>query len=262
MKQFFLLSSVLLLLTASDCKKGIENNSMPPICYVGTDYYMINSIFNSSNSKTDYFEYDSLGKILSVDEYWDEEFLYDSLGRVVSIVNYSESDKSHYWIDSILYTPEGRIDQILHYNNRTKFDRKNMAYGGVRYFRYNDIDSTITTYSVSGTDRVEGAAIRYYWSKGNIFKKEEYRDDELQYSFVYKYDNEINYKKNHPYFIRNPLNWTNNNVIAKECIYNLSSYQSTCYDWQYQLEYDPIGLPLKIEREDGQYIKMPTKSSI
>ena len=147
--------------------------------------------------------------------------------------------------DLFMYNSNGLISEIHEFSVDSAgiqiLDR-------IELFKYNSENKITEVYERSLSTNEEFLTKRYTWEGGNILKVEKYLSTEtLFFESSFEYDDKINYKINHPAFIKDPLNQTLNNPISKFSISHINLTTAFCTPCLYTYNYKDDDLPTLIK---------------
>lgn len=234
-----------------------------------------------SCSKGDKFEQSFGTKLISI-EYvnnngdWTENYSYSTNDTLIKIedfrslgrryeIDYQNSKLKEYrtyrmdeetliFRDSILYNPNGTIQAIHNFSINLGEDLPLSWIYEYEYDNENKV-SKKSTYFV----RIEeySSIEKYYWKGDNIDRVEYYNgDEELYYEYFYKYDDKINYKKEIPTSISDPINWSENNVVKMKWKDYYGNLDLICGPCETEYRYNLDNYPVEIEPSGGRLLKL------
>lgn len=192
--------------------------------------------------------YSSTGNIVKVIEqppnFSYRTFEYDNLGRVIRRI-YSEVTTNNF-ITS---------DTISYIGNSIQIDKISNGLSITKYFYDNN------GYVIRAESFFNGknsSSFNFYWKDGNINKKQSFRylpNELLAYEFFYGYDTKVNFKRNLPMYLDDPINQANNNITSV-------SFNDYYGDWEalnpttIDYMYNASSLPYLIKTNSGSRIEI------
>ncbi|MCF6223293.1 MAG: hypothetical protein L3J34_06145 [Flavobacteriaceae bacterium] len=210
--------------------------------YMEGDRNWIENYTYSSNDKLNIVEdFRSLGRRYEI-EYQDKQ--------IKEFSTYSIDKNELIFRDSILYNSNGTIQAIYNFSINSGAD---LPLSTISEFEYNDQNkvSKKSTYFVTIEKYI--SIEKYYWSENNIEKVAYYNgDEELSYEFFYKYDDKVNYKKEMPVGISNPVNWSDNNVTEMNWIDYSGTLDLICAPCIAKYKYNLNNRPVSIKYNWGR----------
>lgn len=224
-----------------------------------------------SCSKDNEIEQSSGTKLISIEyeddnDSWKENYSYSSNDELIKIedfrslgrryeIEYQNSQLKEYtthrmdeekliFRDSIIYNSNGTIKAIHNFSINSGADLPLSWIYEYEYDNENKV-SKKSTYFVTIQDYISFE--KYYWNGDNIERAEYYNgDEELHYEYFYEYDDKINYKREFPTSISDPINWSENNVTEmnwNDYYGNLDLICRPCVaEYKYNLENHPVSI--------------------
>ncbi len=239
------------------------------------------TIFIFSCSTENGFEHYSGNRLISIeyknkDESWIENHTYSSdgvLNRIENFhslgkeytLNYKDSRLNVYhtyrkdngkliFRDSIVYNENGTIHAIYNFSVNSG---ENLPLSWIYEYEYDNINriKKKSTYFVITQEYT--SIEKYYWSNGNIKRSEYYNGKgKLDHEFFYEYDDKINYKKEIPTGISDPINWSKNNITKVDRNDYLVGIDILCQPCIAEYKYNLDNLPISIKFNWGLDMKL------
>lgn len=99
---------------------------------------------------------------------------------------------------------------------------------------------------------------KYHWHVGNIVQKDVYNwKGKLNAEYFYEYDDAINFMKNHPYYMLEPINGTANNMVSDSLIDHSGIIDRGCNPCLFRYEYDEVDRPIaQVADNWNNYLKI------
>lgn len=248
MKHILIFLTALLIIS---CSKDDET-----ITSQGTKLISIDYLEENKNWKENYL-YDSNNKIYEVKNLYSLGRRYEieySDEKLKQYTTYRISDNKKIFRDSILYNSNGNIEKIYNFSINSgeilpltwiyefEYDNFGKLYKKSTYFK-----------STEEYTRFE----KYYWNGQNIERIEEYNEtEELYYEYFFTYDDKVNYKRNIPIFISDPINWSANNVTIMNWNDYYGNLDIICRPCESTYKYNLDQLPIKIETNWGRKLEL------
>ncbi len=175
-------------------------------------------------------------------------------GRLLEYTTHSINDNTVAARDSISYNQNGSIKAIY---NFTPYPEDSLTLSLIYEFEYSS-ENKLTekkTYNVDQAEYISNE--KYYWNNKNI-EKSAYYDDEgrLRHETLYSYDNKINYKKNIPIYVSNPINWSENNIIRSNFADYTGAIDPSCYSCVTKYRYNLDLYPTLITYDWGTQLRL------
>ncbi len=220
-------------------------------------------------------------KLISIEyddgnESWIKNFYYSSNDELIKIENsyslgrrhvieyqnsrlkeystYEISDGKLIFRDSIIYNSNGTISAIYHFSINSG---ENLPLSTIYEYEY-DNDNKVSkksTYFVSIQKYI--SIEKYYWKGSNINRVEYYNGDKvLNYEYFYEYDDKINYNKEIPTNISDPVNWGENNVTVMNWIDYIGNLDIICRPCLSKYKYNLKNYPVSIEFNWGLIMQL------
>jgi len=198
-----------------------------------------------------FFVYDDQDKIIRAEwgnpSYHQLDFLYDDNNRLRRINNNSNI----VYIDSFSYNMDDQLEKVQIF----RVDSLGNPYLVLihEYIYLEDKVAARRNYDIE--HEYYNTTEKYIWKGKNIKEIKKYdRFGNLVYEEELLYDNKCNYMKNNPLYIKDPRNWTANNI--NEYVYDDfgSNIDVTCSPpcpvQTFQYTYNKDGYPVKISYND------------
>ena len=236
----FLISVLLIICTC--CSKDIEIDTSTGTKLISIEYnsnslnWMENYIYDSTNLIT------RIEKLSAQNRRYEIEYEDSRLKQYLTINN---EDDRIIFKDSISYNLNNAIEKIYHYSFNAGADK----YLSWTYeFIYDPNNKLIEKKTFFNETNQYTRIEKYYWYANNIERVDEYSEEyELYYSFYYTYDSKINYKKNIPIVIDDPINWSENNVTLMKFNDYVGILDLFCNPCKSTFIYNIDGYPTTIE---------------
>lgn len=220
----------------------------------------------------DHYSIDEQGSILTVIQYsnddqsWKETYEYSDIGQLVQVENFQSlgrgyrlvyvdtilteiittnlEDGEQIFRDSFIYNTLGQLHLINNYS--VNFGR-NLPLSRVDTFKYDELGQIEekVVYLTPSQDVIYKQ--KYYWDEANIERIEHFsKEGELQHELFYKYDDQINYKKGLGIYVKDPINWTANNITETTWNDYSGILDMVCGPCIAIYEYNKNGYPVRI----------------
>lgn len=240
----------------------------------------------SSCSKEEKEEIDSFNprKLLRIDyklgdkpiDNWTESYLYDENNKIIQVQENAVSGRKYQMIyfnerlqeystqrmednqllfrDSIAYHPNGTISAIYNFSINLG---NNLPLGAIYQFEYNNENKIIQkkTFLVDQNEyfRIE----KYSWTGPNISKIAHFDGDgNIRYEMNFSYDNKVNYQRELPQLITEPLTWSAHNVTRSELKDYTGLLDPICNPCKTAYEYNQDGYPVFIKNAWGRELRL------
>jgi len=239
------------------------------------------AIFIFSCSKEKVIEQSSGTKLTSIEyedenDSWIENYSYSPNSELIKIedfrslgrryeIDYQNSKLNEYttyrmdeekliFRDSIIYNSNGTIQAIHNFSINSGED---VPLSWIYEYEYN-VENKVSKKSTYFVTTQEYTSVeKYYWNGDNIERVEYYNgDNELYYEYFYKYDDKINYKKDIPINISDPINWSKNNVTEMNWKDYLGNLDLICRPCVVKYKYNLDNYPISIEFNWGRKAKL------
>jgi len=222
----------------------------------GTKLVSIEYFEENKNWKENYL-YDSNNKLNEVENLYSLGRKYEieySDGKLKQFTTYRINDNKKIFRDSILYNFNGDIEKIYNYSINSG---ENLPLTWIYEFEYDNSGKLTkkSTYFKSNEEYMRFE--KYYWNGENIERIEEFNEtEELYYEYFFTFDDKVNYKRNIPIYISDPINWSENNVT----IMNWNDYHGNldliCRPCESTYKYNLDNFPVKIETNWGRQLEL------
>lgn len=212
---------------------------------------------DDNDSWIENYSYSSNDELVKIED-------FRSLGRIYEI-EYQNSQLKEYtthrideekliFRDSIIYNSNGTIQAIHNFSINSGED---LPLSWIYEYEY-DNENKISKKSTYFVTIQEYTSIeKYYWNGDNIDRTEYYNgDEELYYEYFYEYDDKVNYKKEIPSNISDPISWSENNVTEMNWIDYLGNLDLICRPCVAEYKYNLENYPVSIEFNWGRKIKL------
>ncbi len=199
------------------------------------------SIYGQSSQK---FAYDD-DRIIAVDAEDENKVRYEITyedQELKEIKAFNIETKELISRDSFSHNEEGMISKIFLFEKHYSGERVSLK--NIKYFYYDDSLqlSRMSFYNIF-SGKIDGYN-QYTWENGNVIQIDHYSHwDQLLHSFAYSYDDKINYKKDIPIFLGDPLNWSANNYIQTYWSDFLGDLLRWCWPCDFEYIYNDQGYP-------------------
>jgi len=252
---------------------------MKKICYI-----LCVTVFFTACSKGDVFENTNGTKLITIDfndsnkaiDSWVISFSYNEQGAINKIeelyafgnryeIEYNEGILQEYKTfninvdrvaarDSVAYNQNGTIRAIY---NFTADLTEDLVLTRIFEFEYSNQNRISEKKSYSVNKGEFESTERYFWNNKNIESSQYYDSNEkLSYEIFYKYDNQINYKKNIPIYISDPINQTTNNITWHGFNDYTGAIDLSCYSCETEYSYNRDGYPTSIRYDWGTQLRL------
>ncbi len=200
---------------------------------------------------------------------WNEDFFYDSnrmttmkssdkiyelvyeKDRIIEIRSIKQGASSANSKDSILYNENGTIQAV--YNMSRNADNRFVTFR-VNSFEYDYLQQMVQRWHIKISSQDTISSNKYFWKGSNIDKVEYYNSNNgLEYTSFFNYDNKLNYRRQIPTDLQDPISWSENNVVKIKWEdpsgrINIDCACETCrFDYTYNLD----NYPVEIEMNNG-----------
>ncbi|MFM7854896.1 MAG: hypothetical protein ACKO96_23940 [Flammeovirgaceae bacterium] len=204
------------------------------------------------------FFYNDFGTIVKMSETLSpasyRAFEYNQNGRLFRIMRYDETTNSILSRDSLTYIGNAQ------YQDRLLIFSKNLLVNPIIYrYYYDSIGQLVQRETITAPLNQVTVLEKYFWADGNIVRKQTYRYNPnrfLAYEFFYEYDSKINYKKDKPMYISDPLSQTKNNVVKESFNDHYGDWEALCNPCTTDYKYNASSLPFLINASWGSRIEI------
>lgn len=270
MKIFYLITMILFL----SCQKEIQipyptdEESIPQITIAEGNgevtsydefahtYHLIDSLiylrYGHSPDDIRTFEYDKIGRLtqMSQDQSYETYYVYeyDEQGRYAGFIRRYIGTNEFVFRDSVVYNLNNKISEIFTYGDHSQGGIYDLF--SIKRFYYDNQNRCIRSEYFSRWTNFERPSwyYLYFWDGDNLVQWQNYDEwENLQYKYLYEYDNNPNYMRNHPYFAGYHLSWSKNNVIKRHPIDYSGRYDDFCFNCVLEHQYNENGLPIFIK---------------
>jgi hypothetical protein len=214
----------------------------------------------------------------SQDKEWEEKFQYDEGGNIVKTILESGTSFPSIGIPYNVYEYDnlGRVfrnlyidvasghlvaaDTIFYVGNSSQIDKISKSWNAsksVFEYVYDNYGNIVRTKNLINGKLI--GYVNYYWEQGNVERKEVFRyepDEFLAYEFFYEYDKKVNYKKNLPLYLSDPLSQTSNNIISEEFNDYYGDWEGLCNPCTTSYKYNASSLPYHVKASWGSTIEI------
>lgn len=231
--------------TFSDTAIGIDEYS--------DSYFLIDTIrddrYGNQSDRYTIFSYNQRNQLIGVNLHVtvgrSYRYNYDERGRLIEKLEYATfNNRTRVRRDSITYDERGRIYQIHDIYDRYPNDDEvdSFLVNNITEFIYNQSDQVVESKRYHYNYEGFRTQAKYFWEGNNILQMDRYDIyGKLYLSFRYQYDNQPNYIRNHPYYYTYWHSWSKNNVIHSSATDYSGLYDASCYECEYEYEYDAEG---------------------
>ena len=216
---------------------------------------------------------------------WEEKIIYDNSGNIVKvIVQYSklntvvEYDKlnrvAHVFTFNSMTNNLLFHDSITYFNDSLNKDRifsfsinagEKIPLTFIYNYYYNMDGQVVRKETFSVYDNKNYSVEKFYWRDGNIERKEFFSylfgepNEFLAYEFFYEYDTKVNYKKNLPMYLNDPLSQTTNNITSEAFNDYYGDWEALCNPCITDYKYNASSLPYIVHASWGSRIEITYK---
>lgn len=233
---------LLLILIVSACQK--ENTFIPlPI----PDQQLITIDYLSENRRwsEDYF-YDIYDRLIRVDDLRSTGRRYElsyQEGRLQEVKTYVIADNKLVFRDELTYDNEGRVHKTYNYSIN---GGATLPLARIHEYRYDNNGLVTEQLTYPPTEDKVARIEKYTWENGNIVNTAHFDGaGNLEYEFLYKYDQSVNYNRYQTYRVNHFTILNQNNIthteLIKDCTGIIDLYCNPCIsDFAYDANNYPI----------------------
>lgn len=235
---------LLFVICITSCSKNDENS--PGTKLVSIEYNDDNRIW------TENYSYNSNSELNLIENFFPGrryEIQYEN-NQLKEYATFRVDEDRLIFRDSIVYNDNGTIKEINVFSINAG---GNSVLSHIYEFEYDERNKVAkkSTYVLSVQEY--RSTEKYYWKGENIERVEYYNGEDLSYEYFYKYDNKINYKRDIPTSLSDPVNWSKNNVVEmdwNDFEGNLDVFcKPVTAKYRYNLKKYPVSIKLNRGRE-------------
>lgn len=243
--KFTLLTVLIISCAKEDSIVAIHGTKLISIAYTQNNRYW--------QEKYNYDEYGVLKSFEDLDSTGRRyEFEYDS-NLIREIKTFNIIGNTLIFRDSILRDSEGRILTINKYSKKLEEVPLTWIYE-FQYDSEGKLSKRLTYFKViEAYTNID----QYYWDGNNVEKVEKYDGNGvLNSEFFYAYDDQLNYKKEIPSYITDPVNWSESNMLQESFNDYTGLIDAICNPCSVTNKYNLDGFPVEITYEWGQKLSL------
>lgn len=212
---------------------------------------------DDNESWTQKYSYSSNNKLIKIEDFRSLGKIYEldyQGSRLNEYSTYQTDGKKLIFRDSILYNSNGTIQAIYNFSISSE---GNLPLSWIYDYEY-DNENKVYKRSTFFVKIQEYTSVeKYYWHGNNIEKVEHYNgDEELYHESFYEYDDKINYKKEIPTSVSDPINWSENNITEISFKDYSGLLDLSCSPCITEYKYNLDNYPVLIKFNWGRQIKL------
>lgn len=236
------------------CNKDDDSDSISSTN--GTVLISAERLNEGSNTYSEIFDYDNSGVLSNVQSFYEnsENSGYNYTlnyidNQLQTIDRIKIEDQTLFSKDSLSYDDNGRLEKIF-LINRQGGDELDVFY--TYEFAYDDENRIVSETTIGDFFIWKDS---FHWEGNNIVQKDQFGEDGLMHSFFYIYDDKINPKRDLPYYFKQPIFQSQNNVIEESAIDFTGILDLYCNPCKHEYKYNLDNVPVEIQYEWGRTIK-------